>query len=122
MIELIKAKQYCKDDVAKIENYDKAMNDTTQTWHCHHRLEIFDGERSRSARYLIMCNMYYNRPADELIFLTPSEHQRIHHTAVKLRKKLPKVKNLRKRTEEHNRKISEALKKHYAAIKKEELT
>lgn len=79
MIELTKARQYCKDDVSKIENYEKAMNDTTQTWHCHHRLETFDGERSRPAYYLIMCNMYFNRPADELIFLTPSEHQRLHH-------------------------------------------
>lgn len=121
MINEQNARKFCKDDISMIENYEKAINDMTQTWHCHHRLETFDGERTRPSRYLMMVNMYYNRPADELIFLTPSEHQRIHHTSCKLRKNLPKVKNLRKRTEEHNRKISESLKKYYATIKKVDL-
>lgn len=39
------AKAYCRDDIYKIENYDKAIADTTQTWICHHRLELtLDGE------------------------------------------------------------------------------
>lgn len=86
------ARKFCKDDISMIENYEKAMNDTTQTWHCHHRLETFDGERSRPMQYLMMVNMYFNRPADELIFLTPSEHQRLHHEYNQLHNKQRKPK------------------------------
>lgn len=70
----------------KIENYDKAMADTTQVWHCHHRLETHfsDGtERPEKAIIksdeLIALGMYFNRPAEELIFLTVSEHHQLHN-------------------------------------------
>lgn len=66
-------KLYC-EDISKIENYDKAIADTTQTWHCHHRRETIytrDG--------LIQIGEYYHRPAVELIFLTPLDHNRIHN-------------------------------------------
>ena len=33
MINARQAHLFCKDDILLIENYDKAMNDTTQTWH-----------------------------------------------------------------------------------------
>ena len=67
-------KKFCKDDISLIENYDKAIEDTTQTWHCHHRREtIF------SRKDLIEIGEYYNRPAEELIFLTKTDHQRLHH-------------------------------------------
>ena len=33
-------KNFCCDDPSLIENYDKAINDTTQTWDCHHRGEV----------------------------------------------------------------------------------
>ena len=68
------AKSYCKDDISLIENYDKAIDDITQVWHCHHRREtIF------SRKDLIEIGEYYNRPACELIFLTQNEHNRLHH-------------------------------------------
>lgn len=66
---------YCKEDVSLIENYEQAINDKTQTWHCHHRLET---DLSLSADELVSKGLYYDRPANELIFLTPSEHMRIH--------------------------------------------
>ena len=66
-------KKFCKDDISLIENYDKAIADNTQTWHCHHRREtIF------SRKDLIEIGEYYNRPAAELIFLTNSDHNRLH--------------------------------------------
>ena len=38
-------KYFCKDDITKIENYELAMADTEEVWHCHHRLELtLDGE------------------------------------------------------------------------------
>ena len=30
-------KKYCCEDPSLIENYDKAIADTTQTWEIHHR-------------------------------------------------------------------------------------
>ena len=74
MISEESAKSYCKDDISLIENYDKAIADTIQVWHCHHRRETI---YSRSG--LIEIGEYYNRPAEELIFLTPNEHNRLHH-------------------------------------------
>ena len=66
-----------------IPNYQKAIEDSTQTWHCHHILEIYDEngkERSlqKGRDELISENRYYNRPASELIFLTKSEHRSLH--------------------------------------------
>ena len=69
------AKSYCKEDISKIENYDKAIADTTQTWDLHHRTEIW---WNCTAQELIDNDCYYNRPAKELIFLTHAEHQLLH--------------------------------------------
>lgn len=71
-------KHYCKD-YENIENYEKAKKDNFKGWHCHHRLETHnsDGERRLvdiSQKELMALNMYYNRPAEELIFLTIREH------------------------------------------------
>lgn len=68
-------KHFCSEDISLIENYQEAINDTTQTWHCHHRLEI---ELDKSGNDLINMNLYYNRPASELIFLTKREHMSLH--------------------------------------------
>ena len=74
MINEKRAIKYCKDDISLIENYDKAIADKTQIWHCHHRREtIF------SRKDLIEIGEYYNRPACELIFLTPTDHHRLHN-------------------------------------------
>ena len=74
MIDKKRAIKYCKDDISLIENYDKAIADDTQTWECHHRRETI---YSRSG--LKEIGEYYNRPACELIFLTPANHRRLHH-------------------------------------------
>ena len=94
---------FCSNPKA-IENYAFAISDENKTWECHHRLETHfsDGtERPKNAQLskeeLIAFDMYYNRPPEELIFLTVSEHQKLHHQSI------PK-------TEEHKRKISNALK------------
>lgn len=80
MINERQAHRFCRDDISKIENYEEAVNDKTQTWHIHHRLELtLDGEFALSAAQLKMHDMYYHRPYYELIFLTPTEHRRIHN-------------------------------------------
>ena len=67
---------YCKEDPSLIENYDKAINDNTQIWECHHRLET---DLNLSMQELKDRNLYYDRPPSELIFLTKAEHSRIHY-------------------------------------------
>ena len=67
-----------------IENYDKAIADTKRKWICHHRLETHnsDGERrlvDLEMEELIALNMYYDRPPEELIFLTYSDHNNLHN-------------------------------------------
>ena len=66
-----------------IENYDKAVVDETQIWACHHRLETHnsDGEKRLvdiTKEELQALDMYYDRPASELIFMTPRDHSYMH--------------------------------------------
>lgn len=89
-----------------IENYDKAIADECQVWECHHRLETHtsDGERRKvdlKRDELIALGVYYNRPPEELVFITPKEHRKLHN----LGKSYCLGHVL---TEEHKNKISEA--------------
>lgn len=46
----------------------------------HHRLECtLDGDFAHSANELKRLGMYYNRPYYELIYLTHSEHSKLHY-------------------------------------------
>lgn len=76
MINERKVRKFCKEDISKIKNYEKAIADTTQTWHCHHMTETW---WNCSKQDLIDNECYYNRKACELIFLTPTEHRRLHN-------------------------------------------
>lgn len=112
-----------------IENYDKAVADDIQTWQCHHRLETHnsDGERRLvdiSSSELIALGMYYDRPPEELIFMTELEHKRLHnvgkfigkHHSVseETKRKLSEAKRGKHHpnSEETKKKISEAMKGH----------
>lgn len=118
MINERQAKKFCKEDISKIENYDKAMSDTTQTWHCHHRDEIRflpSGMIAlRSTQELIENGRYYNCPANELIFLTKGEHMCIHQKnrsySEETCKKLSEAHKGKKLSKDHRRKISESMK------------
>ena len=115
MINESYAHKYCRDDLSKIENYDKAIADTSQTWVIHHRLELtLDGEFALSVDQLKMHDMYYNRPYYELIFLTPTEHRRLHMEGKPLtdehRRNISEAKKGKQRSEDTRRKLSEALK------------
>lgn len=112
MINIEHAAKYCRDDISKIENYDKAIADTTQTWICHHRLGLV-----HSSKELERLGLYENRPADELIFVTPSEHRRLHnmHMSDETKKKIAdamKGKSHGPMSDEAKQKIAESLKGH----------
>lgn len=91
---------YCRHPEL-IENYDKAIADTTQTWEVHHRKEEF-----YSYAELIERGEYFDVQPEELIFLTPSEHHKID-SFCKRRSDAQKGKKL---SEETKRKLSDALK------------
>lgn len=76
MICIRTVKSFCNEDISLIENYEKAINDDAQTWHCHHRRETDEGLSKKQLKEL---GLYYGRPANELIFLTCAEHVRLHH-------------------------------------------
>ncbi len=114
MINESQAQKFCKDDITKIENYDKAKNDPNEIWDLHHRLELtLDGEFAHSRDELKRLDMYYKRPYFELIFLTHSEHARLHMEGKSLseetKQKMSEAKKGKTFTAEHRQKIAEAM-------------
>lgn len=111
MIDRYRAKKFCKEDLSKIENYDKAISDDTQTWHCHHRTEIW---WNCSKQDLIDNECYYGRKACELIFLTPAEHKSLHSkgkiVSEKTKQKMSKAQKGKPRSKESIKKRSETVK------------
>lgn len=114
MINEKNAKKYCKEELSKIENYDKAIADTTQIWVCHHRTEIKILPSGmtvlRSRKELKDNGRYYNCPANELIFLTQSEHRRLHdiHISEETRKKRSYSLKGKHHSDDTRRKMSES--------------
>lgn len=107
---------YCKD-LEDIENYQKAIADTTQTYVLHHRLETHTSDVKRrdvdiTKKKLMSLGMYFHRPASELIFLTKSEHVFLHNKGKKLseetKKKMSESKKGKRRSEETKLKLSKA--------------
>lgn len=121
MINEIHTRKFCCEDITNIENYEKAIADETQTWDCHHRLETKCQAYKPTRQDLKDWNLYYNRPAEELIFLTKTEHISLHHKgrsspnkgkhrSEETKKKISEARKGCKLSEEHKRKISEAQK------------
>ena len=116
MISENQVKKYCREDISLIENYEKAINDKTQTWDCHHRKES-----QYSVDELVDIGEYYNRPACELIFLTPANHRRFHHLgkqsvmsgkhhSAETCKKISEANKGKRRSAEARKKMSESKK------------
>lgn len=105
--------KYCKD-YENIENYEKAKKDNFKSWHCHHRLETHnsDGERRLidiTQKELKALGMYYNRPPEELIFLTSREHNAFNKGKPKSEETKKKMSEVRKNmSEETKKRMSEA--------------
>lgn len=83
-------KSFCSEDITLIENYDLAYADKNKSWDCHHRLET---DLGLTAKELKEQNLYFHRPASELIFLTHEDHTTLHKKGVKLSKE--HIENLR---------------------------
>ena len=87
----LECKKYCCEPLSLIENYDVAILDNA-VWHCHHRLEAHDEfgnkriDEDITAEELIKRNLYYDRPAKELIFLSSKDHSKLHYKTREERK------------------------------------
>ena len=104
------AKKYCCEDLSLIENYELAISDTTQMWEIHHRRGTIYSKKD-----LKEIGEYYNRPAAELIFLTPTAHRRLHFKGVPkgpmseaAKKAISEAKKGIPLSEEHKKALSEA--------------
>ena len=106
--------RYCKN-YQSIENYEKALADDFIGWECHHRLETHTSDGIRREVDITMeelkaLGMYYHRPAEELIFLTESEHNAIRKVSAETRRKIAESRKGKKHSEESKKKIGEAQK------------
>lgn len=121
MISYKNACAYCREDIALIENYSEAIADTTQTWVCHHRDEVkilpSGVQVIRTPSELKENGRYYSCSANELIFLTRSEHRALHncskkgkHLSEDHKLKMRESNKGKSRSEETKRKMSEARK------------
>lgn len=72
------------NEIDKIENYTLAKNDIFNGWVIHHRLETHNSDGVMrdieiTPEELKALNMYFNRPAKELIFLKRNQHRAVHN-------------------------------------------
>lgn len=91
---------FCSGDYSQIENFREAALDPTMTWDIHHRRET---DELKSMEQLKAEGLYFNRPPEELIFLTPVAHHNLHAQAANFRKPMLG----RHHSEESRRKLSE---------------
>ena len=115
MINVKQAQKYCYNYTA-IENYNEAVSDNTQVWHLHHKKEI---EECKNRSQLIQDGLYYDRPPEELIFLTSNEHRKLHniffgqsdnsfYKRPEYRNRMSEAKKGIVFSDEHKRRISES--------------
>ena len=71
MISIRYAKSFCKR-YTEIENYNEAVS-SPERWVCHHKLGLI-----YSSDELVKKGLYFNRPPEEFVFLTKTEHDKIH--------------------------------------------
>ena len=125
MINEKMALKYCAEDISLIENYEIAIADE-KCWVIHHRLETHKYKDRSSKEWirrdediprteLIALGLYHNRPAAEFIFMTKTEHQRLHMKNNKrLHQKISKGMLGHKVSDETKQKMSKAKKNKYS--------
>jgi hypothetical protein len=83
VIYIDNVKKYCSGNIEDIEGYKEAIEDKKSVWVCHHRFELCCPFYKPTKVELIEARLYYNRPPSELIFMTKSEHMRLHMSGKK---------------------------------------
>ena len=72
-------KSYCSEPLDLIENYQQALAENFKGWDIHHRLEIQPDGTRVSRQELKDNGLYYERPANELVFMRHGEHRMLHN-------------------------------------------
>lgn len=72
------ARGFCNESLELIENYELAKADNFVGWDLHHKLEI-GAFYTLSVKELQGLDLYFNRPANELIYLRHGEHCGLHN-------------------------------------------
>ena len=111
--------KFCSEPLELVENYMAAKADDFEGWCMHHRREIKLDGTIVSAKELIDQNLYYGRPAEELVFMRREEHISLHstgkHLSAETRRKLSEALKGKHRSAETCKKIAEANKgKHHS--------
>ena len=70
--------KFCSEPLDNVEHYEEASAEDFAGWCIHHRLEIQPDGTRVSAKELIDKELYFGRPASELIFMRKREHNRLH--------------------------------------------
>lgn len=73
MINEEQAKRFCCEDIRKIYGYKEAVADKEKMWLLHHCLGLV-----WTRKELIEMGLYYNQPAERLMFVTRSHHTSLH--------------------------------------------
>lgn len=127
MICIKEVKKYCKD-YTNIENYELAIKDN-ETWDCHHRDEIKTLPSGikviRTIEELKEIGRYYDCPANELIFLTRKEHNKLHkngnlYSLGRTMSKETKIKISNSRKGKVRTEFGRKFKEHYGLTKHED--
>lgn len=79
--------KYC-NDITSVVNFESAKKDRFYGWDLHH----INGEKMTVAE-LKKAGLYFNRPADEFIFLKHDEHIR-RHQIIKSNNTIQRAKNM----------------------------
>ena len=119
--------KFCSEPLYKIEHYEEASADNFAGWCIHHRLEIQQDGTRVSKQELIDKDLYYERPASELVFMRRGEHTSLHwlgkHRSEETRKKMSAAKKGKHHSEETCKKIAEANKgKHRSAETRQKMS
>ena len=111
-------KSYCSEPLELVENYMAAKADDFEGWCMHHKLEIQPDGTRVSVQDLKDQGLYYDRPANELVFMRFGEHTTLHmlgnacmkgkQLSEETRKKLSEARKGRTFSAEHRQKLSEA--------------
>lgn len=70
--------KFCSEPLDKIEHYEEALAEGFKGWCIHHRLEIKPDGTRVSMQELKDKDLYWHRPASELVFMKVGEHMTLH--------------------------------------------